>query len=239
MRVRFGAALAIVSWFSIGAPAWAGDAPDSEVNPATGYIESVDSVFNGPSQDVRHTVDTGQGAPRAVLLLTSAAEDDLGPRIATTSAGAAKVVWWREAAVDTVLHRGRDAAGTWSGETVVSSPGESSRNPEVVFHDGKTWIAYELDASGGTAVGVIGIEDTPDPFGRTLLGTSVLSGSLGIQIRSESARLWVTWTYDGSRIGWSEYQPDACTWSPAQLESYASDGIEAARARVRERVLAP
>src|SRR5688572_8244953 len=83
----------------------ASDAPDSEVNPSTGQIESVDAEIAGQNYELRHTVDPGQGAPSETALLTDTPEHDLRPRMAITVDGTAWVVWWRDAAADGVLCR--------------------------------------------------------------------------------------------------------------------------------------
>jgi hypothetical protein len=218
----------------------AGDAPDSEVNNVTGQIESVDAELSGQDYNLRHTVDPGQGAPGATALLTTSPANDRRPRMAITPDGAAWVVWWREASVDAVLARGRDVAGAWEAERLVSAPGESSRNPEIVLFGGETWVAYEFTTTGGTGIGAVAIDDSPDPFGRTVLATSEFSGAVDVQIFSASGHLWVSWVQDATSVGWSTFDPLSRTWTLAQYESYgAPDGVPGARNRIRAEVLGP
>jgi hypothetical protein len=215
----------------------AGDAPDSEVNLATGQIESVDAEIAGQNYELRHTVDPGQGAPGETVLLTAAPENDLRPRMAITPTGTAWVVWWRDAAVGVVLCRQR-VAGVWQAERTLSVSGETSRKPEITVFDGQAWVAYEFSSSAGLAVGAVEIDDTPDPFGRVVLATSIAAPTADAQIVSASGHLWVTWVQDQTRVGWAELDAASRTWSAPRYEPYGvADGVAGARTRIRTQVL--
>jgi hypothetical protein len=230
--------LGAIAALCLGGPVFAVEAPDAEVNQSTGQIESVDVEIAGSGYDLRHTVDPGEGAPGASVLLTSAPENDLRPRMAITTGGAAWVVWWRDTTVDAVMCRGRDLAGAWQAERTLSAPGESSRNPQIALFGGNAWVAYELTTSEGIAVAAVAIDDTPDPFGRVLLGTSAFAGAVDTQIQSVSGHLWVSWVQDGTRVGWSELDPASNTWGTARFEPYGvSDGVAGARARIQTVVI--
>ena len=58
----------VARWFAVVVAAGvvsgvglAADPPDSEVNPRTGYIESVYIGSQGSGSDIRHSIDTGPG----------------------------------------------------------------------------------------------------------------------------------------------------------------------------------
>ena len=232
--------LAVLLSMGLGWASLAADAPDAEVNPATGEIESVDTELNGVDFDLRHTVDPGQGAPGETVLLTISPDNDLRPRMTITPGGQAWVVWWRDASTNAVLCRKRAGNGSWQPERTVSLPAQNSHHPEIAFHGTHPWIAYEFDGSGGTGIAAVGIDDTPDPFGRTTLAVSQFAGDPDVRIHAESGHLWITWIQDGSFVGWSELDPGSQTWLPAGLESYVTDGsVAGARSRIRTQVLTP
>lgn len=218
---------------------FASDPPDSEINPANGYIEIADSAWEGSRYNIRHITDPGDGSPLEVITLSGHPADDLSPRIEISSAGDTWVVWCRDQSTGRVLVRKKTySTGSWSSERTVSSSNESSRNPEVV-HDGTdVWVAYEYDSALGTSVGVSIIEDEPDPIdARTEVGTTTYGGDLDVLIRFGSGNLWVTWIDSDTHVGWSEYDYGAAGWSAAEFESYANDDVDAARSRIRTTVL--
>jgi len=240
MSIRLRATLAMVLAVGLLGDIRASDAPDAEVNPVTGKIESVGEELVGSDFDLRHTVDPGQGAPAETTLLTSAVANDRRPRIAITPTGQAWVAWWRDGSTDAVLVRKRDTAGAWQTERVASLPGQNSYHPEIVYSSGHPWVAYEFDTTGGTGIAAVAIDDTPDPFGRVTLATSTVAGDPSVQIHAEPAHLWVTWIQDATTMGWSELDPVSQTWLPVAFEAYdAATGVAGARSRIRIQVLAP
>jgi hypothetical protein len=234
-------ALAVVSLLACAAgPSLAEDPPDSDVNPQTGSIETVDSVESTGQSDVRHAVDPGQGGPRVLEILTTSTLDDLSPRIAIDTDGDSWVVWWREGTTDEVLYRVRDlGTGTWSAEQTISDTEDDSRNPEIALDDTSVWVVFEARHSGGTDLVVTsGGMDDPSPFpGLTVLGTSALSSGVDVLLHSESGHLWVSWIDDGDDVGWREYDYASESWLSAAYESYAQDDVSSARERIRDSVL--
>ena len=215
--------------------------PDLEVNPATGYIESVESTVVGSNYDVRLVVDEGEGGSRSVLVLTTDSADDQRPRLAIRGNGESWVVWWRDSSTDGIYFRHRDLnTGSWTAETRISLDGESSRRPEIV-HDGlSTLIAYEFDSGIHTAIAVVGIGDSPEPFPtRTVLATTSLSGAVGVLAHSVSGHVWVTWAHSTQDVGWCEYDKTALQWGPVNYEPYATGGVPAATDRIQATVLGP
>lgn len=237
--VRVGSLVLLVCACSL--PAWGSDPPDSELNPVSGKIETVDASAEGGNYDLRFVADPGGGCARSVFPLTSDPLDDLAPRLTITGSGDTWVVWWRDGEIDTVLARKRTlATDSWSGEITVGNKLESGRHPEIV-HDGSTaWVAYELDdVSGDTGVAAAGIHDDVEPVGtRDILATTGYTGDRDLSILSEAGQLWVSWVDSATEVGWSEYDYATETWGSAGYESYAADDVEQARERIRTAVLA-
>lgn len=215
-----------------------GDPPDSKLNPGTGYIETVDSVWGGSRYDVRHTLDK-EGQPSESGWVSTNTDDDLGPRIEIDSADDTWVVWWRDKTTDEVWFRSRDVStGDWGNERRASSSTESSRNPEIV-HDGTdTWVVFEFDDSGDTGIGVLAIVDEPAPMGsRKKLATAIYTGSVDARIHYESSHLWVSWVDDSDDVGWSEWDYTSESWSSTDYEDYSADSVSDARGRIRTDIL--
>jgi hypothetical protein len=237
-RALFKISLAVVLGGLAGGIAVASDPPDSELNPVSGFIETVDSVWQESSYDVRHTTNQGPGQPTLVFMVDEDESDDLAPRVAIASNGNTWVTWWRDAATDQVLIRKRTySPRAWSTETLVSDPGESSRNPEVVHDGSEAFVAYEFSASVGTSIAVSRIKEDPEPFGRSVLATTSFTGDVDVLIHTDSGHLWVTWVDSATYVGWSEYAYGTGSWGSALYESYAADSIAAARDRIRAEVL--
>jgi hypothetical protein len=220
----------------IGEPVFGSEPPDLELNPVTRFVESVDTVANADER-VRHVDDAGQGGSRTVSLIS--AGTGANPRIAITPSGTSWVVWWHDAAIDEIRFSHRDpTTKLWSAEAVMSSAGEDSRNPEIVHHDGETWVAYEVANGGMTLVTVTGIIDDPDPIpDHTPIATTAYTDGVDVLVHSESGHLWVTWVDSTIHVGWSERNATTGLWSLPQQEPYVSDGITAARDRIRATVL--
>lgn len=224
----------------LGPAAPAGDPPDSEINPSTGEIESVDANWNGTDWQIRHVVDRGPGAPLEVTLLSPSGKDDLAPRIAFDPAGKPAVGWWRKDTVDQVFVRLRDPlTQTWGVERRVGRQDEPGRFPEIVSDGTDFWVAYEIDSGGGhTDIAVARIIDDQEPFPeRTILASTSWDGERDVLIHSEDGHLWVTWVNDASDVGWSEHDAASGAWSLAGYERYAEDGVGVARDRIRTQVL--
>lgn len=217
------------------------DLPDLEVNPETGYIESVESTLVGSNYDVRLVVDQGEGGSRSVLFLTNDSADDQAPRLAIKGNGESWVVWWRDSSTDGIYFRRRDLnTGAWAPETRISLDGQSSRRPKIVHDGSSTWIAYEFDSGNHTAIAVVGIGDSPEPFPTwSALATTSLSGDVGVLVHSASANVWVTWVDSAQDMGWCEYDKTALQWGAVNHEPYAIGGVLAATDRIQATVLGP
>ena len=218
----------------------ASDPPDSEINPQTGYIETVDSVWRSSRYDIRHVLDPGGGLPKAISYLTDGDPDDNGARIEISQSGNTWVSWWRDGSTDEIfLRKHTYSTGTWSGEVLVSQTGESARDSEIVFDGTDAWVVYEYDSGSSTAIGMAGINDDPDPFptSHIELSTTSYTGDVDPLVNSESGNLWATWVDSSTQVGWREYDYTAETWSSVQYESYSSDTVADARARIRTTVL--
>lgn len=218
---------------------FATDPPDSEVNPQTGYIESVVSTWNEFEWDIRHVVDPGQGKPEFSTVLTSNGQDDLGPRIAIDPGGDTWVVWWRDGATPEVLYRKHDySAETWSAESRISADGESSSHPVMVLDSSSVWVVFVVDQGSTTSVSVNGGgRDEVEPFpGRTILATTT-HANVDAMVHVDSGHLWVTWVDSVDDVGWREYDYATEGWETADFESYVNDTVEGARGRIRDAIL--
>lgn len=215
------------------------DPPDSEVNPQSGDIETVDPIVVGSNQDIRYVVDHGISTTPDIETVTENALDDRNPRLVISTAGDAWVVWWRDDTVDKVLSRRRDLSEeAWDDERVLSLTSESSSHPAVV-HDGTdAWVAYEYLNGTDISIGVATIIDEPDPVDdRIEVASTGFSGEIDVMIHAESGHLWVTWVDSSTYVGWVEYDYTNETWSSAATESYAADTVAEARERIRDEVL--
>jgi hypothetical protein len=217
----------------------ASDPPDSAINPLSGDIETTDSVWIVDNFQVRHVIQPrGENARQAGFVSVDPRHDH-GPRLAISEQGDTWVVWWREGETDEVLARRRSFSdGGWLDEMVVSDKTESSRNPEIVQDEYALWIAYELDEEEGTGVAVRAIFDDPNPLPNRLILTTVdFAGDLDTLIHHDAGHLWVTWVDSLAFIGWSEYDEETESWGVLGYESYASDGVDAARGRIRDAIV--
>lgn len=219
------------------AAAFGVDPPDLEINTASGLIEVVDAAWSGSNYNVRFTQVTTDGEPEGSTLLTSNTANDLDPRIDSTMTGDVVVAWWRDLKIDAVIYRKRSqATGVWSAERAVGRTTESGSHPRVVYSSGSPWVAYQIQNSKSRSIGTQIIDDDPEPF-RSIIATTTYTGDLDIQIDAELNHLWVTWIDNASSVGYSEYDSATRLWSAPTFEPYASDSVDAARSRIRARVL--
>ncbi len=215
----------------------ADDPPDSELNPVTGYTETVDVAY-ASGQRVRHTVDRGQQGRSVALVSTSAGAN---PRIAISSSGDSWVVWSTDNATSGVFYRVRDLqTGTWSEEELLSHPAENSRDPEIVHAGNATWVVYQITTASSTAIAVTGIADDAEPFPTVnIVATTGYAGEVDALVHAEAGHVWVTWADAGQVVGWSEYDAATGTWGAPTFESSAGVGLGAARAGIRAAILIP
>ena len=209
---------------------------DSHINPSTGNVEVVDSVLLSGDYEIRHVIDMGQGNYETTFL-TANADDELEPRILIESDGTVHVAYWRDTATLKAIVRTYDpVTDAWSAERELNGSA-GGKAPEMAHDGSDPWFVFETAESAGSGVDVGIITDDPDPINTVRLGTN--DGSLAADpiIVAESGALWVTWVDDDTYVAWSEYDPSNDSWSTVQLESYASDDVAAARARVRDDVL--
>jgi hypothetical protein len=216
--------------------ATSGTGPDSQINPLTGDIETVDAVLSDGNADVRYTIDEGAGQPEASRILSTSLLPDLEGRIAIGPEGTTWVVWWQDDETDRVILRRHTLSGGWSGEHLVSDPAESSSRPEIA-HDGTSpHVAYVVDEGDERAVAV-NSSVGPDPWpGRTIVHRTSRSGELDVRIHARGGKLWVTWLDVTRTVGWSEYDYGTESWSPAGFEPYENDPGTALR-RISQEVL--
>ena len=213
------------------------DPPDLSLNVVSGLIETVDAAWSGTNYNVRSTQVTPTGEQLASTILTSNTANDVDPRLAIASNGDVLVVWWRDLATDAVTYRKRAlVTGVWGVEHAVGAGNESSSHPRIAYCNEKAWVAYQIQNSRNRSSGAQIIDDDPEPF-RSIVATTTFTGSLDLQLKSESRKLWVTWVDSGLRIGYSDYAYDKQTWSVPAYESFSADSATAARARIRDRVL--
>lgn len=213
------------------------DPPDLSVNVVSGLIETVDVVWTGSNYNVRCTQVTPTGEQVSSSVLTANTANDVDPRIAIASNGDVLVVWWRDLATDTVIYRKRAlVSGVWGAEHAVGAAYESGSHPRVAYADGKAWVTYQIQNAKTRSIGAQIIDDDPEPF-RSIVVTTSYTGSLDVQLKSESGHLWITWIDSASRVGYAEYIYGKQLWSVPAYESFAADSAAAARARVRDRVL--
>jgi len=227
-------ALAVVFVALAGVAASATDLPDARVNPASGYVETVQAVDDGTDLEIRHVVDLGPGGPDQVTWLTSDPLPDLGARIEADGSGNVWVAWWRDDSTDEVRARYRDqATGEWSPPYRVAEPGQGARRPYLLGDGTDTWIAYEADDSGVTAIVVGIIIDEPDPIGvRHEIGSTSFGGVLDLRLHSLSGHFWATWIDSATEVGWAEWGEATQEWQTPEYESYMADSVEEARKRI-------
>jgi len=222
-------------------PAAASDPPDSELNPVSGKIETVDSSDDAGNYDLRFVADPGGGCARSIFPLTTDALDDLAPRLTITAEGDTWVVWWRDGEIDSVLARKRTlATDSWSEEITVGDKLESGSRPEIVHDGSAAWVAYEIDGPAlETTIAVGVIHDDPDPVTtRETVDTTGYTGDRDLSIVFADGHLWVSWVDSATEVAWSEYDYATESWGAVGYESYASDDVEQARERITTAILA-
>ena len=213
--IRHIACLALLLAFS--GTCLADDPPDSEVNPQTGFIETVTTIWDGSNHAVRLTIDRG-ALPSVTAQVATGTTDELGPRIAIASSGKVSVVWTRDGSTGQVLVRARTPSG-WGSNRLVSDSSENSRNPELVYDGAATRVVYEIHGASSKSVAVSIIGDEPDPIGtRKIVATGAWTGDLDARIQAEAGHVWVTWVHDGSEVGWSELTGSGA-WTTAAYET--------------------
>jgi len=214
-------------------PAHADD-PDSEIDPTTGYIETVSQHWNGNDNDIRLTTDRTPLEPLSVDVCDGSTQD-IGPRVAITSSGALWVVWTRDASIDQIHARGRESLGFWGDILLASYANENSRNPEVLVDGAAVRIVYEIAGTSTQSVAVVSLEDDPDPLtARTIVASTSSMGTLDTRIHREAGHLWITWV-DDDDVAWSELASGS--WASPSYEAIGGGGAAAARSEIRELVL--
>ncbi len=234
LRVGVSALCALV-----GVLSFAADPPDAAVNPQSGLVEVVDSVFANRGLHIRHTTILGSGRLGSELL-TSASARDSDPRLAIAPNGDTLVTWSRSTNPPQVLVMTRSyATQTWSAEQVISDPSQASRHPRIVYDGTQAWVAYEADTGGATSIDVAGGGDYPAPWPEGApVASTTFTGNRDLTMSSETGHLWVTWVDANTTVGWVAYDSVSRTWSWPKYESYANDSVSAARARIRNEILA-
>lgn len=226
-------------FITLAAPlAWAEDPPDMEVNPVTGYIESVDSAA-AENYKIRFIEDPGPGHNPTFALISGSSSKN--PRLAIDGDGSSWVAWWLDGPSPEVFIRTRDPlTGTWSLPLLVSGAGEDALYPEIV-HDGfSAWVAYEIRFDRWTSIGTVNIIDDIEPVGlRSVVGTTEFAGDRDVLIHAEDGKVWTTWVDSATEVGWSQYDAASGVWTATAYESYAGSDVAAARAAISAIVLGP
>lgn len=213
------------------------DPPDVSVNTVSGLIETVDAAWSGTNYNVRSTQVTSAGEQLSSTILTANTANDVDPRLTISPSGDVLVVWWRDLPTDAVIYRKRNLdTGAWGAEHAVGAGNESNSHPRLAYCNEKAWVAYQIQNSKNRCIGAQIIDDDPEPF-RSIVATTSYTGSLELQLKSESGYLWVTWVDSGMRVGYSDYSYEKQTWSVPAYESFSADSATTARARIRDRVL--
>jgi hypothetical protein len=217
-------------------PGLAQEAPDLELNPVTGFVESVDTA-SGSGHRVRHVIDEGPGHARTLTLVSSGAS--LRPRITIDPDGNSWVIWWVDGATDGVAYaKHTNSTGAWTSEVAVSDPEDDRSSPEILAHGGAIWLAYEIQDGSTISVVVASVIDSPDPIPQiTALGSTAYSGNLDLMLHSEDGHLWLSWVDSSTEVGWSEFDASTETWGFEDFESYSGTTVEAARDEIRALVL--
>ena len=224
-----------VIWAALAASATVAELPDSFVNPVSGNIEVVEAILQGSDYEIRHVENLGQGQLQSTWL-TANGDDDRGARIAIESDGTAHVIYWRDLSVDEVRLRSYDPVNeSWDSEREVSASA-GGRAPALATDGTDTWTAFESDDGTLLDIIVATIEDDPDPFQLTEVGSTSHS-SPATAVHAESGELWVTWVDSGTDVAWVTYDGATDSWSSVSLEDYSQDDVAAARARIRDEVL--
>lgn len=229
---RWSILIIVLSTLGWGA-AFADDAPDLEVNPSTGLIESV-SVSSAVGRRVLHVEDSGQGTPLQATVVS--AEPASESRIAIKSNGESWAVWQTDSGEVRCAYRD-PATRAWTAEKTVSVLGERSSHPSIAHLDTATWVAFEVNQGATTGLCASMSTDSPEPFSvRTLVAATTNPGA-DLVIRAEAGHVWLTWVDSASALGWSVYDAASDTWSGAMFESYTGSSADQAREAVRTRIL--
>jgi hypothetical protein len=232
---RSHAAVALIALASCAV--FAVDPPDLRINTVSGLIEAVDATWSGANYNVRYTATDESGRQTASLLLTSNGKNDFDPRIAVSLEGDAWVTWWRDSSPNLIVYRKHVyATGVWEPERVVGDVAESDSRPRIAYFGDTPWVVYQIQGVKSRSVGAQIIDDDPEPV-RSIIATTTYPGDLDLQIQAESGRLWVTWIDTGSRVGYSVLTDAKGVWAPPAYESYATDSVASARARIRTRLI--
>jgi len=234
--VRAFRVLASLLLSAVLVPVASAEPPDLELNPVTGYVESVD-IDAASGFRVRHVVDRGQGGLGTNTTISSPSANN--PRIAIESTGNTWVVWWKAGVTPEVYLRVRDlGTGTWNAETRISNALETSRCPEIVHDGGTAWVVFEVEIGTSSVVKVTGISDGPEPIGGPLaVASTAHAADLDVLAHSVSGHVWITWVDSETHVGWSEYDHVAETWDVPHFESYVGTSVAAARSAIEEAVL--
>lgn len=229
--------IAVLLTILVSLPALA-DPPDSKLNPVTQYIETVSETWNGTDYDIRHTVDRG-ALPPIVVTLAATNADETSPRIEISESGDVWVAWKRAGNPSRIVVRRFDESeSTWKSSRLVGEDDEEADDPSIVFDGTAAWVAYRVADGTGSAIAVAVIADEPDPIGdRTIVATTGATGGIDVRLEAESGQLWLSWIDEGATVGYAAFSGSA--WGSPAYESYASDDVEAARARIRQSILEP
>jgi hypothetical protein len=226
-----------MAFLLLSSPALAWDPPDSQVDPETGLIHTVDSAASGGHDVIRHIVDAGQGP--AVSGEISGGNADFSPHLAIDDDSDVHVAWQRDLTLDQIRVVVVRPNGTLGTERLASDPDEDSRNPDLVLF-GIPYLVYEIHGGDGVAVAAQPVLDEPDPLGaRTLLGTSGFSGDVDARIHAAGGHLWATWVDATDSLGFSVFDPAEQKWSDPQFEDVVDENFQAAREAVEAAVSGP
>lgn len=214
--MRAGILLLLSLFATTGSPA--GDPPDSQLDPQTGHIHTLDSKPSGTHQVIRHTEDPGQGQPTVTEITSGHA--DVSPHLAVGRDSVVHVVWQRELDADEIRVVALGADGTPGTERLLSEPGEESRNPDIVLLGSTAFVAYEVHGGTAVTVAVQTILDDPDPIGpRIVVGTTSFAGDADVQIHAAEGHLWTTWMGAADDLAYAVFDTGTRTWAtPAHLE---------------------
>jgi hypothetical protein len=76
------------------------DPPDSEINPGSGDIETVQTNFLLGKYFILHVVDQGSGGPQATTIVSNHADAELNPRLTISNTGDSWAAWSRDGSTD-------------------------------------------------------------------------------------------------------------------------------------------
>lgn len=220
----------------LSAPSLASEPPDSQLDPRTGLVHTVDSALSGADQVVRYTLDPGKGEPTAIEITSG--HDDRSPHLAIDENSVVHVVWQREEAADQIRAITIGADGSPGSERLLSDPGEDSRHPVLALDGSLPRVAYEIHGGSAVAVAVQTITDDPDPIGpRIVIGITTFSGSADVRIHAAEGHLWTTWMDGADVIAYSAYDPTTEGWSAVAYQDVPEGELENALQRVEGDVL--